>query len=45
MPVMFRTFYMRKLINVKEKEKEHNNSIGKQDAPSSKIVKGPQIGK
>jgi hypothetical protein len=31
-------------MNVKEKENEHNNSIGKQDSQSSKIVKGPQIG-
>jgi len=44
MPVQYRTFYVRKLVNVKEREQEeYKKSSGGQDAPSSKVVKGPNI--
>src|SRR5512137_888871 len=44
MPVQYRTFYIRKLMNMKEKERVHmDKAMGKEDAPSSKVVKGPQI--
>lgn len=46
MPVQYRTFYIRKLTNMKEKERmNYDASMGKNDAPSqnSKVVKGPQI--
>jgi hypothetical protein len=45
MPIQYRTFYMRKLINVKEKEQaEMDKAQGKMSTtPASKVVKGPQI--
>ena len=45
MPVQFRMFYMRKLINVKEKEQSDiDKSQGKMSAASSqKVVKGPPL--
>ena len=46
MPVQYRTFYLRKLINTKEKEKrdlEKASSNAKEATPQSKTVKGPGI--
>ena len=44
MPVQYRTFYLRKLTNTKEKEQQaYDKSVGKTDGQSSSIVKGPQI--
>jgi hypothetical protein len=44
MPVQYRTFYMRKLINSKEKEKDQYEAASrKQEASPSKIARGPAI--
>ena len=44
MPVQFRMFYYKKLINIKEKEQSDlDKSQGKTTATPSKIVKGPQL--
>lgn len=45
MPVQYRTFYIKKLLNIKEKERErHAKEMGQMDAPSSsKVVRGPPI--
>ena len=44
MPVQYRMFYIRKLMNIKDKEKHQADmSSGKNDAPSQKVVKGPAI--
>ena len=44
MPIQYRTFYMRKLSNIKEKERDqYKGSMGKQESTPSKIVKGPGI--
>ena len=45
MPVQYRTFYMRKLINSKEKEKDQYESATRkqQGGDTSKIVRGPSI--
>jgi hypothetical protein len=46
MPVQYRTFYVRKLMNMKEKERiSMDKAAGKEDAASSssKIARGPQI--
>ena len=45
MPVQYRTFYIRKLTNMKEKERmSMDQSMGKQDGQSSsKVSRGPQI--
>jgi len=44
MPVQYRSFYVRKLINVKEKEKrQYDASSGKTEATPQKIAKGPAI--
>lgn len=45
MPVQYRTFYIRKLSNIKEKERtEYDRASGKQEAtPTSKVVRGPAI--
>jgi hypothetical protein len=49
MPVQYRTFYLRKLISVKEKEKadmeKSQNKVSADSYSSPKIVKGPQISK
>lgn len=47
MPVQYRTFYMRKLINSKEKEKDqYESSMRKQQGvESSKVPRGPAIKK
>jgi len=46
MPVQYRTFYMRKLINSKEKEKDqHEAASRKHEATPSKISRGPAIKK
>jgi hypothetical protein len=45
MPVQYRTFYVHKLIKIKEKEKSQNNSSsGNTDmSPKQKIARGPSI--
>jgi len=45
MPVQYRSFYLRKLVNTKEKEKHNmDKASGEKDAPSqSSIVRGPGI--
>jgi hypothetical protein len=46
MPVQYRSFYLRKLINTKEKEKrdlDMASSNAKEATPQSKTVKGPGI--
>jgi hypothetical protein len=45
MPVQNRNFYMRKLINIKEKEaSDMDKAQGKMSAePSQKVVKGPPV--
>jgi len=43
MPVQYRTFYIKKLININEKERAKVENTGKSDVPSSKVVKGPPI--
>jgi hypothetical protein len=45
MPVQYRTFYIRKLSSIKEKERtEYDRASGKQEAtPTSKVVRGPAI--
>ena len=45
MPVMLRSFYLGKLVNVKEKEKEsiEKASSNATEAPSSKMARGPDI--
>ena len=45
MPIQYRTFYVHKLINIKEKEKgQYNSSAGDNDmSPKQKIVRGPSI--
>ena len=44
MPVQYRTFYIRKLVNMKEKERiSYDKASGQTEAQPSKIVKGPQI--
>jgi hypothetical protein len=46
MPVQYRTFYVRKLINTREKEKrdlEKASSNAREATPQSKTVKGPGI--
>lgn len=48
MPSQYRTFYLRKLINIKEKEKadmERSQNQVSADSYAPKIVKGPQISK
>lgn len=44
MPISYRNFYIKKLINIKQKEQEEiNKSQGKigENTPLKKIVKGP----
>jgi len=45
MPVQFRTFYLKKLTNVKEREKaEYEKAAGKNEGQSQQqIVKGPGV--
>lgn len=44
MPVQYRTFYARKLVNIKEKEESSmNKASGKHDAQPTRVVKGPAI--
>jgi hypothetical protein len=45
MPVQYRMFYIRKLINMKDKEKRdiEKASSDAREAPSSKIAKGPSL--
>jgi hypothetical protein len=44
MPVQYRHFYMKKLLNVKEKERDqYEQAQGKSEASSQKVVKGPQL--
>ena len=45
MPVQYRSFYIRKLGNMKEKErKQYESASGKNEAtPDQKIVRGPSI--
>ena len=45
MPVQFRNFYLKKLSNIKEKERgELDKAAGlNQASPTSKVVKGPQL--
>jgi len=44
MPVQYRTFYIRKLANMKEKERiSYDKASGQTEAQSSKIVKGPPL--
>jgi hypothetical protein len=47
MPVQYRTFYVRKLMNMKEKERiSMDKAMGKEDGASSspsKVVKGPSV--
>lgn len=44
MPVHYRTLYIRKLANMKERDKaNYDREMGKQDAPSYKVVKGPGV--
>lgn len=47
MPVQYRIFYINKLINTKEKEREEmDKAQGKVSAtPSQKVVKGPVVGR
>ena len=44
MPVQYRSFYYRKLINIREKEQgEYDKANGLSEAPSSKIARGPGV--
>ena len=43
MPVQYRQFYIRKLINIKEKEKEQMDKDTKTPSQSKSIARGPQI--
>jgi hypothetical protein len=45
MPVQYRSFYMRKLVRNKEKEKHdmEKASGGKEGVSQSKVVKGPGV--
>lgn len=44
MPVQYRSFYIRKLVNMKEQERrEYDKSQGMNDAQPQKIVRGPAI--
>jgi hypothetical protein len=45
MPVQYRSFYMRKLIHTKEKEKHdmEKASGAKEGVSQSKVVKGPGV--
>jgi hypothetical protein len=47
MPVQYRTFYVKKLLNIKEKERiSMDNAMGKEGGGSSspsKVVRGPSI--
>ena len=45
MPVQYRSFYLRKLVNIQDKEKASiDKSMSKQDAPSSSnFARGPGI--
>ncbi len=45
MPVQYRTFYMRRLNHIKEKESRHmeSSSNSTEAIPTSKISKGPGI--
>ena len=45
MPVQYRTFYIKKLVNIKEKEKRAYESSGKNESTPQKVVKGPGIGR
>jgi hypothetical protein len=45
MPVQYRSFYVKKLTNIKEKEKsQYEKARGETEAtPSQRIAKGPQL--
>lgn len=45
MPVQYRLFYFRKLVNIKEKENAEmkRSRDGSTDAPSQKVVRGPGL--
>jgi hypothetical protein len=45
MPIQYRTFYIKKLANIKEKEKQqYEASSGKNEAASQKqVARGPSI--
>lgn len=43
MPIYLRNFYLRKMIDVKTKEKEAQEKANKQEAPSSKKIHRPNI--
>lgn len=45
MPVQYRSFYIRKLTNMKEKEKaQYEKARGEHEAtPTQKVVKGPSV--
>jgi hypothetical protein len=45
MPVYLRNFYYRKMVDVKEKEKEAAEQANKQPAPSSKKIHRPGVTK
>lgn len=45
MPIQYRTFYVKKLMHMKEKEKEQYNSQGKSDNSPKKFARGPAINK
>ena len=45
MPVQYRNFYVKKLGNTKEKERQQmDKASGKTDGASSKMARGPAIG-
>lgn len=44
MPVQYRTFYIRKLVNSKEKERDQYEAASrKQESSPSKIARGPSV--
>jgi hypothetical protein len=44
MPIQYRNFYLKKLINIKEKERSQMNSAsGQREGTPSKIARGPAI--
>jgi hypothetical protein len=47
MPIQYRSFYLRKLVNIQEKQKrEYEKQSGAVEAqPQSKVVKGPGVNK
>jgi len=47
MPIQYRTFYVRKLMNMKEKERLHmDKAMGKEEAsPTKAMPRGPAIGR